>query len=272
MATTETPLRLYRHTRFVRLWHWTTAVAIVIAILSGLLILNVHPRLYLGEVGNEHTAAWIELKKVSPPGAPMKTELKIGSMVIDTSGYLGADLAVGEATYFTIFPPPEDLEFGGTRKWHFLAGWMLALTWLAYVAGLLSSSRLRRKILPEAKELRPANLAGDLMRHLTFKRASGESARHYNTLQKITYSAVIVVLIPLVILSGLTMSHTVTALFPELFTLFGGRQSARTIHFLSMTIVVAFIAVHLVQAVIAGFWPLLKSMLTGYMTPGQEKK
>jgi thiosulfate reductase cytochrome b subunit len=68
------------------------------------------------------------------------------------------------------------------------------------------------------------------------------------------------------------MSNTVTAAFPDLFTLFGGRQSARTVHFIAASLMVLFVVVHVVQVLVAGFVNSLGSMITGRYTvpPGES--
>ena len=88
----------------------------------------------------------------------------------------------------------------------------------------------------------------------------------YSVLQKIAYSVVVFVAAPLVVLSGLTMSPTVTAAFPFLLTLFGGFQSARTIHFVTFVALVLFVVVHLVMVVASGFWRQMRAMTLGNRT------
>jgi thiosulfate reductase cytochrome b subunit len=66
------------------------------------------------------------------------------------------------------------------------------------------------------------------------------------------------------VLTGLTMSPGVDAAFPALLDLFGGRQSARTLHFLSAALIVGFIVVHLVEVLLAGAWNEMRSMITGW--------
>jgi thiosulfate reductase cytochrome b subunit len=72
-----------------------------------------------------------------------------------------------------------------------------------------------------------------------------------------------VALLPLMVATGLSMSPGFNATVPGLIDLFGGRQSARTIHFLSASGIVAFIVVHLVLVVVSGFWNNIRSMITG---------
>jgi len=71
------------------------------------------------------------------------------------------------------------------------------------------------------------------------------------------------VLLPLMLLTGLTMSPGMDAGYPFLLEVFGGRQSARTIHFIAASGIVLFVVVHLVMVLITGVWNNLRSMITG---------
>jgi len=89
-------------------------------------------------------------------------------------------------------------------------------------------------------------------------------------LQKIAYLTVIFVLVPLVILMGLAMSPRADAIWPGWVDLFGGRQSARTIHFIAAWLIVAFVLVHVFEVIVSGFWNHLRSMITGrYRVPAE---
>jgi thiosulfate reductase cytochrome b subunit len=82
-------------------------------------------------------------------------------------------------------------------------------------------------------------------------------------LQKLSYILVIFVLLPLMVLTGLAMSNAIAARFPEVYSLLGGRESARTIHFLCASALVLFIVIHVVQLFVAGFLNEMRSMITG---------
>ena len=82
-------------------------------------------------------------------------------------------------------------------------------------------------------------------------------------LQKLTYLAVAFGLLPVMVLSGLTMSPAVTAAAPLLFDLFGGRQSARTIHFITANLLVLFVLVHIILVLLSGALNRLRAMVTG---------
>ncbi len=77
------------------------------------------------------------------------------------------------------------------------------------------------------------------------------------------YLGVIGVLLPAMVLTGLTVSPAMDAILPWLVDLFGGRQSARTIHFIAANLIVLFIFVHVVMVILAGPINELRSMITG---------
>src|SRR5580692_6171951 len=149
------------------------------------------------------------------------------------------------------------------RGWHFAMAWLLVLNALVYLLFGLFSGHFRRDLLPTGAELRPRHILSDIWNHIRLRRPRGEAARRYNVLQKIAYMIVVFVLLPVMVLSGLTMSPAVTAALPFLFDLFGGRQSARTIHFLVATLLVLFVLIHIVQVLIAGPLNEMRSMITG---------
>jgi thiosulfate reductase cytochrome b subunit len=271
--------RMYRHPLSVRLWHWVTVATCAGLLFTGFNILNVHPRLYWGEVGNAHTTPVIALESTEAGGPrpsthPTPAALRVGAHRWDVTGHLGTVLDAGEdGLYFMIVATPDSWQFGAMRAWHFACAWILFLTWACYSAYLLLGGRLRRTLLPGARQITARAIVQDLWDHLRLHRPRGEAARHYNLLQKMSYLIVLFGLIPLIVLSGLTMSNAVTARFPELYTLFGGRQSARTVHALCAMLLCLFACVHVVQVFVAGFINEVRSMITGYFEiPRQAPK
>ena len=171
-----------------------------------------------------------------------------------------------------VLPLPVNLEqTGWGRNLHFLAGWILVLSGAAYLVLGLVSGHLRRALLPDRDQLAPRHLAREIADHARLKPAHGREALRYNALQKLAYLAVVFVLFPLMVLTGLTMSPGVTAAYPELFALFGGRQSARTIHFLAACLLVLFLVVHVGQVFVAGAGNLLRAMITGRFAVPREQ-
>lgn len=275
-ADPTVPLRLYRHPVAVRLWHWLTASAVVGLLFTGFNIFNIHPRLYWGEVGNAHTRPIIALESSEvggprPTTHPTPTELRVGSHRWDVTGHFGTVVDAGEdGLYFMIVDTPESWHFGGMRAWHFVFAWLLVLAWACYVLYLLLGGGLRRRLLPHAQQLTARAIGRDLWDHLRLRPPRGEAARRYNLLQKLSYLVVLFGLIPLFVLTGLTMSNAVTARFPELYGLFGGRQSARTLHALCALALLLFVLVHLAQLFVAGFMNEVRSMITGYFDLRRE--
>jgi thiosulfate reductase cytochrome b subunit len=149
------------------------------------------------------------------------------------------------------------------RDWHFAMAWLFVFNGAVYLLFGLFSGHFWRDLVPSAGQLRPRHILASLCDHVRLRRSRGEAARRYNVLQKLAYIAVIGVLLPIMVLSGLTMSPAVTAAAPFLFDLFGGRQSARTIHFLTANLLVLFVLVHIVAVLLAGALNLMRSMITG---------
>lgn len=264
-----TPEVVLRHPLPVRLWHWISMLAVAGLLFSGFCVLNVHPRMYWGEVGNEFTPAILALESSEPGGPrpathPSPAVLVIGKHRFDVTGHLGVVSDAGnDGLYFLIANTPESWQFGAMRAWHFAFAWVLVLVWIGYASYLGTTGRLRSRLLPSLAELQPRAIVMDLLKHLKLHRAVGDEARSYNLLQKLAYLSIIFVLLPLMILTGLTMSNAITVRFPELFALFGGRESARTIHFLCAVAIVAFVVIHVIQLFVAGFLNEMRSMITG---------
>jgi thiosulfate reductase cytochrome b subunit len=125
------------------------------------------------------------------------------------------------------------------------------------------SGHFRRDLAPAPDQLAARHILKDIWDHVRFRAPRGEGARRYNVLQKLAYLTVIFLLLPIMVLSGLTMSPAVTAALPVLFDLFGGRQSARTIHFLVANLLVLFVLIHVVEVFLAGVINQMRSMITG---------
>ena len=152
------------------------------------------------------------------------------------------------------------------RSWHFFFAWLFLLNGLCYVAYGVVSRHLARDLLPTRRDLR--GIGASLRDHLRFRHPAGDDAKRYNVLQKIAYLVVIFVLLPLVILMGLAMSPRIDAVFTGWVDLFGGRQSARTIHFVVAWLLVGFVAIHVFEVIVTGVWNNLRSMITGrYRVP-----
>jgi Ni/Fe-hydrogenase b-type cytochrome subunit len=257
---------IYRTRLPVRLWHWLNALAIFVLLMSGLMIFNAHPRLYWGEAGFAARDAWLWIGARGESGF-----LRLGGTEIPTTGLLGYAQGTARA-----FPPlvtiPSSYSLSDARHWHFFFAWVLVVPGLLFLLWGLLRGHVRRDLAPSRDELRPSHLWADIKAHARLRFPTGEAARSYNPLQKLAYIGVIFVLLPLVVLTGLTMSPAMNAAWPWLLDLFGGRQSARSIHFLCAAGIALFIAVHLLMVVLAGPLNELRSMVTGWYRLPPEKK
>jgi thiosulfate reductase cytochrome b subunit len=254
---------VYRHRVATRLWHWLNALCVFVMLMSGLMIFNAHPHLYWGKYGANFDHSWLDIT----PG-----HLRVGPLRIPTPGLLGVTPHGGR---FVAFPPwatiPAHYDLAGARQWHFAFAWLLVVPGLLYWAWGFVSRHFQRDLAPRAAELKPAHLLHDIGQHARLRFPTGEAARRYNILQKLAYLSVLFVLLPGVVLTGLTMSPAMDAAWPWLPALFGGRPSARSIHFICAMGFVLFIAVHLLMVVLAGPINEVRSMITGRYRLPREK-
>lgn len=263
LPTKQTLIR--RHSLTVRLSHWLNVLCMTLLLFSGLQIFNAHPSLYWGQYGADNDPSIIAMEAVQD-GDAIKGVTRIGSLSFNTTGVLGVSNVDGEPTqrgfptWLTV-PSYQDLATG--RRWHFFFAWLFVINGLIYMAYGFITRHFRRDLLPSKDELRPSNLSHEIADHARFRFPKGEKARHYNALQKLTYLLVIFLLLPVMILSGLTMSPGFNAFAPWLLDLFGGRQSARTLHFITAGSLVAFVVVHVAMVLVSGLFNNMRSMITG---------
>lgn len=256
---------IYRHDAVVRITHWLNALCIATLLLSGLQILCAHPAFYWGDVSRfDRPLAAIETT-TGPDGDP-RGDLRIGAFRFETTGLLGAVASAGGPPVARAVPGwatlPSDLDLGAGRRWHIFFAWALVANGGLYLAWGLLRGGLARRILPSADDLR--RLPEEVVDHARLRFPKGEAARRYNGLQKLSYAAVVFGLIPMMAITGLAMSPMIDARLPLLVEALGGRQSARTLHFLCASGITAFVAVHLAMTVAAGPVNELRSMVTGW--------
>jgi Ni/Fe-hydrogenase b-type cytochrome subunit len=261
---------VYRHRISTRLWHWINAATIVILLMSGLMIFNAHPRLYWGSDGANYDPAWLEIGSTED-----QAYLRVGGLTMTTSGVLGIWRDAAGNTRYTAFPGwatiPSGYDLAGARRWHLTFAWIFAVGIVLYAFWSLANGHLWRDLLPERSEIRPKHILAVIKHHATLRFPTGEAARHYNVLQKAAYLVALFGLIPLMVLTGLAMSPAMDAAWPWLLELFGGRQSARSIHFLCSWLLVLFVIVHLSMVVLAGPINGVRSMITGRFRLPKEK-
>lgn len=262
---------IYRHTLLVRLTHWINALAIFLLIGTGLNIFNAHPALYWGQKGSELDHPLLSIHAEQAAHGAMRGMLQIGSLKFDTTGVLGWSRSHGQfmdrawPSWITV---PSFTDLADARHWHFLLAWVLAVNGLAYLAWSLVIRHIQRDLWPSWKDLK--SIPSSFIEHLKLHYPGGEQAKRYNVLQKLAYLSVIVFVTGMV-LTGLTMSPGIDAFAPWLLDLFGGRQSARTLHFACASLLVGFIFIHIAQAMLAGPINEMRSIITGrYAVPPEH--
>ena len=160
----------------------------------------------------------------------------IGILLAHPRFYWGETGGLGTPSLFDL---PLPFMLGGPSGWgrylHFQSAWLCVLTGLVYV------------------------VSGVVSRHFN------QDLLSYSIPQRISYLAVIFVLFPLMIWTGLAMSPAITSVFPALVTVLGGHQCARTIHFFTALVLLLFVFVHIAMVWRAGFRIRTAAMITGGM-------
>jgi len=256
---------IYRHRLPVRVMHWVNVVCLVILLMSGLQIFNAHPALYWGDDSRDaNRVMQITQKQVNGEWVGVT---RIGASEFQTHGVLGTsrggagkDYAARAFPDWATVPGPQWLAMG--RLWHFFFAWIFVVNGVAYVAWSLFSGHLRRDLVPTAREVR--GIGRSIRDHLLLRHPHGEAARRYNVLQNIAYLSIVFVVLPLIVLGGWAMSPMMDAFVPGWVDWLGGRQAARTLHFIAAVLLVAFVLVHVFEVVVTGLVNNLRSMITGY--------
>src|SRR6218665_495574 len=258
-----------RHRWPVRVWHWINALTVFVMLMSGLMIFNAHPRLYWGQYGANHDYAWLEIGSTRDAGF-----LRVGRVTVPTTGVLGYRTGADGRVSRWAFPGwatiPSTYSLSAGRRWHLAFAWVLAIGAIAYWIYLLAGKG-RRRLFPRRAELGPRHLWREIKDHARLRFATGVKALDYNALQKLSYVGVIFVILPVIILTGLTMSPGMTAAWGWLVDLFGGRQSARSIHFICAFLLVLFILIHLIMVVLAGPLNEIRAMIPGWYRVPQSR-
>jgi thiosulfate reductase cytochrome b subunit len=232
----------FRHSALVRVTHWIVTLCFFALVVSGAEIVVSHPRFYWGETGNVLTQPLFTL--------PIPASR---NLVPTGYGYVLPD------------------QNGWSRALHFQSAWILVLIGLLYVISGWVTAHFSRDLLPSKSDLSWRQFGKIISHHVGIRKASNVSAESYNVLQRVTYLFVIFVLFPLVIWSGLAMSPAFDSAIPATVNLLGGRQSARTIHFVVSTVLVLFLFVHVIMVWRAGFWSRMRAMITGETSEPEER-
>ena len=220
-----------RHSVLIRVTHWIHTLSFLALLLSGIAILLAHPRLYWGETGAVGTPSLIDLPLPFVLDVPIR---------------------------------------GPGRYLHFLSAWVFVSIGLLYVLSGLFTRHFRKNLVPSKSDLGWKPVMRVVSNHARLKRPAEEESRSYNVLQRLTYLAVVFLLSPLMIITGLAMSPAVTSVFPIIVNVFGGQQSARTIHFFVTVALVLFLLVHIAMVCLAGFKNRIRAMITGRTSAGKE--
>jgi len=154
------------------------------------------------------------------------------------------------------------------RPYHFFFAWILVLTGLTYIVGSFITQHFRKDLLPAKAAFRWNRMVGVALENLAWKRPDADAASTYNVVQRLTYLAVVFGLFPAFLWTGLGMSFGMTSVFPILATALGGHQSARTLHFVCVVVLLLFVMVHILMIYLAGFWRTVRAMITGYVPQG----
>jgi Thiosulfate reductase cytochrome B subunit (membrane anchoring protein) len=234
----------------VRVSHWILTVSFVTLAFTGVVILMAHPRLYWGETGNDLTPALIEL--------PISRNYKHGGWDQTIAFFQDAASPVTANRTYDIFN-----KNGWGRSLHFLAAWFLVAIGLVYLITGVLTRHFFKYILPRPAELTLKLLWNDFRDHLRLKIRSATGGPQYGLMQKSSYFVIVFLALPLTILSGLAMSPAIVAGYPILLLVFGGHQSARTIHFFAFILLMLFLFVHVAMIVKSGFKRQMRGMTIG---------
>jgi thiosulfate reductase cytochrome b subunit len=259
---------VYRHRVPVRIMHWINVLALSILFMSGLGIFNAHPTLYWGKSSFTGAPPLVRIGVISTAGPQdqWRGGVRAFGQTFDTTGFLGlsrkADGSINPVAFPAWLTIPAQYSLAQARDWHFLFAWVFVINGLIYVLYTVLSGHLRRDLAPTRPDLR--GIGASIRDHLRLRHPRGDAARRYNVLQKLAYLVVIFILLPLVVLTGMAMSPGLNAVLAGWVDLFGGRQSARTIHFVVAWLLVAFVLIHVFEVIVSGLWNHLRSMITGY--------
>jgi len=258
------PKTIYRHRAPVRVMHWVNVLCMIILLGSGLQIFNAHPALYWGHDSRDETRV-LQITQRQVAGE-WRGVTRVGSAEFATHGVLGTSRGEDGAYAARAFPSwatiPGPQWLSMARMWHFFFAWIFVLNGIAYVLWTVLSGHLRQDLLPTRKEWR--GIGRSILDHIKLRHPHGEEARRYNVLQNIAYLSIVFGVLPLIVIGGWAMSPMMDSFAPGWVDLLGGRQSARTLHFIAALLLVAFVLVHLFEVIVTGLVNNLRSMITGY--------
>lgn len=239
-----------RHSWWARLSHWVATASFAVLAVTGTVILMAHPRLYWGNVGNDLTPALIEL--------PISRNYQHGGYEKSTAFFNAAGSPMTANRTYDIFN-----QNGWGRSLHFLSAWILVAAGGIYLLGGAATGHFRRRVVPRGSELTMEALREEVRSHLRLRIPRATGGPDYGVLQKCAYTLVVFLALPVMVVTGLAMSPAIGTAFPLLAAMFGGVQSARTIHFAAFVALVAFLVVHVSMIAKSGFTRQLRGMTFG---------
>jgi thiosulfate reductase cytochrome b subunit len=266
-----------RHSLPLRIMHWINVLSFTVLLMSGLMIFNAHPALDWGKSSYTGKPSMLIIGARDLGNGQKQGVTTILGHEYNTTGLLGVSTGPSGEPNEVAFPSwitlPGSYSLDGGRLWHFFFAWLLVINSALFVLHSLWSRHFARDLWPTLADWR--SLGPSIIDHIKFKHPQGDAAKRYNILQKLVYMIVIFGLFPLIILGGWAMSPWLDAMWPGWVDLLGGRQAARTIHFIVAWLLVAFVAVHLFEVAISGAWNQVRSMITGNfriknVTPARE--
>lgn len=255
----------YRHTLPVRLAHWANVLCLPILLLSGFQIFNAHPALYWGE-RSDRDRPILQMSSMRTDTGELKGITNILGYRFNTTGVFGSSIDQSGTARSRGFPSWATLPSGQWlamgRRWHLFFAWVFVINGVFFALYALVSRHLARDLVPHWNDLR--GIPRMILNHLRVHHLQGEDAARYNVLQRLAYTGVIFGLGPLIVLTGMAMSPALDTAFPWLLTIFDGRQSARTIHFVAAFTFIAYTAVHVLMVGVSGLRNNLRGMVTGW--------
>ena len=256
---------VYRHTAPIRIMHWINAIALALMFLSGLQIFNADPSLYWGN-RSDPGKAFFSLDAREDQAGNLVGITRIGRHEFTTTGLLGASndsdgtrQARGFPSWLTV---PGSIWLAMGRRWHLFFAWVFVLNGLCYLGYSVVRKHLQRDLWPTRGDWR--GIGRSIVDHVRFKHPHGDEALRYNILQRLAYLIAVFVFGAGIVLMGLAMSPRLDSVLAPLVEAVGGRQSARTIHFILAWAFVAFVLIHVFEVLISGAFNQLRGMITGY--------
>lgn len=285
LASTASPeyewRTVLRHRWPLRAMHWINLLCMLALVGSGLRIYNAHAALYWGDVSHFETPLFAT-QAVRDADGELRGVTRVGDASFDTTGVLGVSRPRSDAApmrlgfpSWAIIPSPGMGGLAVARRWHFFFAWAWVINGVSFLLWSIASRHLSRDLAMQRRDWR--EIPKSIIDHLRFRHPVGDDAARYNPLQKLTYLFVIFGLPPLIVITGLSMSPQMAGVLGWWMDFVGGRQSARTLHFVAMALFVLFAVVHVIMIFYAGPINEMRSMITGrfrvkYPKSGIEQK